>query len=370
MIIVFMLAIIGLNIVDWWFLRLAFLRGRPVWSGVLLALMVMMLFTPLWTRLFWSPADEPRFFVQTGWTWLAVSFWMFSAFMVVALWNLASYLLCIVHKSSVIPEATPKVGALIAIGFVVLAVIWGLIEAAAIEVKTVEIAVPKLPEGMSEYRITLLSDVHVGPACPESRLRKTIELVNGTKPDLILSAGDLIDGHGERELQLSSMLAEMKSSSGLKLAVYGNHDAYSGLEFSRKCHDAAEFRLLVDDCFKVNDVIYVHGKNDPAARKPSHEPDTVFPVGSFPILLYHRPDVPASNPQGFRLQCSGHSHGGQIFPFNFLVRIQYPHKEGRLIHIDGGPDLYVSRGTGLWGPPFRFLARPEITVFVLKAGKG
>ena len=325
---------------------------------------------PVWTRLFWTPENEPRVLVQSGWTWLALSFWMFSAFLIVALWNFISYFLCIIHKSSVIPDIPPMYGTLFAFGFVAFAVVWGLIEASAIEVKTVDIPVPRLPEGMNEYRIAFFSDIHIGPACPESRVRKAVELVNGMKPDLILSAGDFVDGHGEREMRLSKILAEMKSSSDVKLGVFGNHDVYSGLDFSRKCHDIAGFTLLENDVFNVNDVISVYGKNDPATRVPPIEPLALYPEGSFPILLYHRPDVPVANPQGFRLQCSGHSHGGQIFPFNFLVRIQYPHKEGRLIHIDGGPDLYVSRGTGLWGPPFRFLARPEITLFVLKAERG
>ncbi len=370
------ISIIGINIYVWHRLRLAFLRGHLPVALVLLLCMLSLLFMPLFMRMLFRHGEEPRLLAQASWTWLALAFWLFTAFLACGLWNTLADMACAAIaflRPESIPPASPRLGdlasACIAISATALAAAWGIFEAGAVAVNRVAIADSRVPESASGCKILLVSDLHLGPAATEARVRKIAALIQKEKPDIILSAGDMIDGAGTREEKLASMLAQCGAPYG-RFAVFGNHDVYSGLDFSRKCHGIAGFTLLEDSSATPLPWLFIHGETDPAAgwhpgmkgaaRKMPPEP----PDGAFSILLKHRPDVQEN--QAYSLQLSGHSHGGQIFPFNFLVRMQYPYREARLNRLAGRGMLYVSRGTGVWGPPFRLLARPEITLFTLE----
>ncbi len=380
--ILFIAAVIGLNVYDWWKLKRAFLHGHALGAAVLLVFILLLLLGPAWMRPLFSRGNQPRFLVQACWIWLAWSFWMFVALLACDLWNVG-LLLCQMSFKQAVPVhwmLEPQGCVWVAIGFVAFGTLWGLVEANAIRLRTVEIASPKVPETADGFKLVLLSDVHIGPAVTEGRLEKTVRMVKEASPDLVLSAGDLIDGSQERELKLAERLAVLAPTYG-KIAVYGNHDVYSGLDFSRKCHAAAGFQLLENQSAQPVEWLWIYGEKDPASGwHPGYKGETAGesvekgPEGAFHILLKHRPDVrkltdgeapslppPSPLPD---LQLSGHSHGGQIFPFNFLVRLQYKYKEGKLHKLPDGMNLYVSPGTGVWGPPFRLFARPEITMFV------
>ncbi|MBR4676329.1 MAG: metallophosphoesterase [Victivallales bacterium] len=379
--ILFIAAVIGLNVYDWWKLKRAFLQGQPIGAAVLLVFILLLLMGPAWMRPIFSRGNQPRFLVQACWIWLAWSFWMFVALIVCDLWNLV-FLLCQMTFKQSIPVQWmlgPQGCVWVALGFVAFGTLWGLVEANAIRLRTVEIASVKVPESADGFKLVLLSDIHLGPAATQRKLKKVIRMVEEASPDLVLSAGDLIDGSQERELKMAECLAELAPPYG-KIAVYGNHDVYSGLDFSRKCHEAAGFKLLENQSAQPVDWLWIYGEKDPASGwHPGYKGEKTVdvekgPEGAFCVLLKHRPDVskqgqgtdgvtPSPLPD---LQLSGHSHGGQIFPFNYLVRLQYKYREGRLHKLQGGMRLYVSPGTGVWGPPFRLFARPEITLFVFK----
>jgi len=377
----FTAAVLGINIYSWWKLHKAFLRSNPVCSVILLLIIIALLFTPVWSRLLYRGSHVPDFITQASWTWLAWVFWLFTAFFACDIWELSIYGVNAI-KLALNPDSTPvllhlcptpKISAFIAIGFVAFASVWGVIESYYIRVNNVDVFTDAIPEDAQPYKIAFISDLHIGPALSDRKLRKIITLLKDNQTDLLLSAGDLIDGRSEREMKRSERLAELVPKDG-KFAVFGNHDVYSSLDYSRKCHGTAGFTLLEDTAANPQPWLYIFGEKDPAEGwhpgklKSTNAGDTaVIPKDSFSILLKHRPDFNINSK--FDLQLSGHSHGGQIFPFTLLVRLQYKHKESRLHDKGNGRSLYVSSGTGLWGPPFRVLAPPEITIFTIRRKK-
>jgi hypothetical protein len=153
-----------------------------------------------------------------------------------------------------------------------------------------------------------------------------------------------------------------------KYAVTGNHEFYAGigpaLDFTRR----AGFTVLRGELAIVGGILRIAGVDDPAgeamgagSRRLEAETLGGEPSSLFTLLLKHRPVLSADAQSRVDLQLSGHTHRGQIFPFRFLVRLSYPFLAGLYAREDGGA-LYVSRGTGTWGPRMRFLSSPEITV--------
>ena len=382
----FIMSICGLVVFDWWRIRSGCLRNvHGIWSVLLLVFMLGLLMLPAWGRMVFGRGGIPRFLEQASWIWLAWVFWFGCAQAVLLVWNAMMY--C-VHRAGYagMPQFSAFAALCISAGFVALMTIWGLVEANALRTVAVEIRSSRIPAEADGFKLALISDVHIGKAATEWRVEKTIALVNEAAPDIVLSAGDLIDGNGERERRLASLLQAISTRDGgkSKFAVFGNHDAYSGLAFSREGHEAAGFTLLEDEGVAVNDWLWLYGESDPACHPRNGEANHPAPYiqppelpqpaelkapNLFTILLKHRPDGFSSRfgkDAPFCLELSGHSHGGQIFPFNFLVRLQYPFTEGKLHTLPNGMLMYVTPGSGVWGPPFRVLARPEITIFTFR----
>jgi predicted MPP superfamily phosphohydrolase len=170
------------------------------------------------------------------------------------------------------------------------------------------------------------------------------------------------------------MLATVDPPLG-KFAIAGNHEFYAGIRQSGRFLRAAGFKFLRNEDFELNGLINLVGVDDPAGKRRYPE---IGQVGKeekilladldserFTLLLKHRPTVEIESLGRFDLQLSGHTHGGQIFPFNLITRLFYPRERG-LYRLDKESVLYVSRGTGTWGPPMRFLSPPEVTLIELQ----
>ena len=159
-----------------------------------------------------------------------------------------------------------------------------------------------------------------------------------------------------------------------KIAITGNHEVYSGLTQALDLTEDSGFRILRSSAIQIDSNLYVAGVDDPEAldgkRSEEAEKEALqnIPDSAFKILLKHRPNISPSTVDKFDLQLSGHTHGGQIFPFIFLTRLQYKARHG-LTRIADQTYLYLSRGTGSWGPQMRVFAPPEITVFDLSNGE-
>jgi hypothetical protein len=225
----------------------------------------------------------------------------------------------------------------------------------------------KLPAGRAPLRVVLLSDVHLGALVGAGRLRRILARVTALAPDIVLSAGDLVDGQADHLNRLAPVLAGLHPPLG-KFAVIGNHECYVGLTHALEFHARAGFTVLRGAAVEVTSGFAIAGVDDPAAARPGAPAATderallaALAAGRFVVLLKHQPVVAAGSAGHFDLQLSGHVHQGQIFPFGLFVRLMYTARTG-LTELPAGGRLYVSRGTGTWGPPMRVLAPPEITL--------
>ena len=386
MIYFFLAAVCGINLYNWWKLRDAFLHQSLWGSALLLIAFLALAMMPVWIRvLFRGRGNAPDWLEQLAWVWLAWAFWLTSVFLALELWNLVTLSIWNfrVGRSAVSPTElkslalSPAATVAVAVGAVLLATAWGIIEARAVNVKHLSVTSDKIPEHADGFRILLISDLHIGPALDQNRLQRIIRRAREASADLVLSAGDLVDGKAPREQDMARQLAEVTAAFG-KIACVGNHDVYTGVDDARQLHQAAGFELLENSGTWATDWLWVAGPVDPAfyhrnAATPGGNaaadnllPPTPMPENTFTILLKHRPDPEPESRPAFDLQLSGHTHGGQIFPFNLLVRLHHRWKTGHLYQLPTGTAFYISRGTGTWGPPFRLFAPPELTLITLK----
>ncbi len=235
----------------------------------------------------------------------------------------------------------------------------------------------KLPADFPGLRIAQISDLHLGALIGRHRLERILAQVKALNPDILVSTGDLVDAESHFLDGLSSQFAAYRPRYG-KFAVTGNHERYAGLEHALAFHERAGFTLLRERVAELPGAmskVTLAGVDDPAVLPgPTGEAALLagIPTDRFVILLKHQPVIdPTSR---FDLQLSGHTHAGQIFPFGLLVRQLYPMTQGLYDLTRGentqGGRLYVSRGTGTWGPPIRILAPPEITLITITGPKG
>lgn len=250
---------------------------------------------------------------------------------------------------------------------------YGLFEAADIRLEHIEIASPKIAASTGKIRIAQISDVHLGLIVREERLQEILAKVQEAQPDMLVSTGDLLDGQLNHLTAEAGLLAAINPPLG-KFAITGNHEFYAGLQDALDFTNASGFTILRQQGVVVGGINLV-GVDDPAVRafgntqvEPEHELLAAQPRGNFTLLLKHRPAIAPGSLGLFDLQLSGHTHKGQVFPFNLLTWIFYPQRAGQLTALDSGL-LYLSRGTGTWGPPIRFLAPPEITIIDLLPAK-
>ncbi len=244
-------------------------------------------------------------------------------------------------------------------------------------VERLQVPIARLEQGLHGVRVVQISDVHIGPTLDRHFLRRVVEQVNALQPDLIAVTGDLVDGSVRTLRDEVAPLAGLRAPLGVYY-VTGNHEYYHGgaawasevarlgltvLHNAHRVIERAQARLVVAG---VTD--HEGGRMDPAH---ACRPDLALqgaPQGVPRLLLAHQPRT-AFLAQGLEvdLQLSGHTHGGQLFPFMFFVKLQQPVIRG--LATIAGVRVYTSRGTGYWGPPLRLGPAPEITELTLVAGE-
>jgi hypothetical protein len=250
--------------------------------------------------------------------------------------------------------------------------------AGPVGVVRVPVLLPRL-RGERDWRVAQLSDVHIGPTLGREWLEGVVDRVNAERPDLVVITGDLVDGSVEALAEHVAPLARLTAPHGV-FFVTGNHEYYSGAPAWCAHLDTLGIRVLRNECVSVGagDGFTLAGVDDWTAHQfervaPGHrhdleaalrEADAERPI----VLLAHQPkSIRESAPRGVDLQLSGHTHGGQLFPFDKLVRFQQPFVAG-LARAGERSQIYVSRGTGYWGPPMRLGAPAEITLLTLRRG--
>jgi len=247
---------------------------------------------------------------------------------------------------------------------------YGYFEAKNIVTEHVTIKSNRIPQTVNRIRIVQISDLHVGQIVRENRIKAVIAAIRQVSPDIVVSTGDLVDGHQRHFSGLERLFLEVSPRLG-KYAVLGNHEYYVGLEDSGIFIKNSGFNLLKNENFELGEVLSITGVDDAQSKSAQRANELIearllksAAAGGFRLLLKHRPVVAKDSAGQFDLQLSGHVHKGQIFPFNVLTWLSFPVRAG-LTQLKSGGSLYVSRGTGVWGPPIRFLAAPEITVIDL-----
>ncbi len=282
----------------------------------------------------------------------------------------------------------------ISIGLVMLVVVVtsvGMWRAKHPVVKRLDIKIENLPDCWRNRTIVQLSDVHLGVINGTGFLRRVVEKVNSLKPDLILITGDLFDGMAGELSPFPDLLNGLKASKGV-FFVTGNHEGYLGLDGPLSALKKTDIRVLDDEIVDL-DGLQIVGISYPEYQRQNRARYLLEESGDFDsskpsILLYHTPtnieednknrvdqqnraywspdtSMTLAKEAGIDLQLSGHTHKGQFFPFEFLTRKIYNGYDYGL-HKDGRFHIYITSGTGTWGPPFRIGSSSEIVAIRLQ----
>lgn len=237
------------------------------------------------------------------------------------------------------------------------------------ELDRVRIPLAKLPSTMDGLRIALVSDIHLGPLRGRSHTERIVSMINEMDADVVAVVGDLVDGTVEELGAAAAPLRDLRSRRG-NYFVTGNHEYYAGHEewidevAGLGLRPLRNERLEIDglDLAGVNDVTGESFDDGPDFARTFDGRDASRPV----VLLAHQPvQAHEAAKHGVDLQLSGHTHGGQMVPFNLLVALEQPILSG-LGTVDG-TQVYVTNGAGFWGPPVRIGAPPQVTLVELRS---
>jgi len=298
-----------------------------------------------------------------GMTWMAVLFLTFVLLVTIDLITLFGFLM---------PKVSPSLRGWALLAGVILSGIALFQGLRPPVIETYEVSLPGLPKTLDGTVLVALSDMHLGSQLGEKWLAARVAQVNEQKPDIVVLLGDIFEGHGPPDDQLISIFKKLNAPMGV-WAVPGNHEFHGGGNMS--LFHAANFKLLRNSWTEIKPGLVLAGLDDLTAvhrNGLSGDPVTQtlmeHPAGAI-ILLSHTPwETEKAAKAGVDLMLSGHTHGGQIWPFDYLVRSRYPLLEGRY-EIDG-MTVIVCRGTGTWGPRMRLWRASEILHVTLRRKGG
>ncbi len=304
--------------------------------------------------------------------WLAVmTYSLLIVFVLDVLW-LSDLLLCW-FPNSITANAvhTGRVAFAVGAALVTGLLIVGRLIALNPVVRTVDIPISRLPVGKEGYRIVEFSDIHLGALVGERFLNRLVDKANSLNPDLILIPGDIVDEPPKRIEWAIEPLRRLKARDGV-MACMGNHEYYAGPVEAMRMFERAGILLLKDKATVIPGTAVIAGMDDiTASRQFGQKP---VPVKSYTegldqtlplIVMDHTPlRLQEAREAGVDLLISGHAHGGQLWPFDYVTRLVY-HVHRGLTRF-GKMNFFLGVGVGTWGPPIRIGATPEIVVMVLK----
>ena len=356
-------------------IRVAYAPGAAA-QAILVALLILGLMAPIIVRASERYGFEmmARLASWAGYLWMALLLLFFSASVLLELYRFLAHLTGFALRTDVgafLPSA--RMLFLVPTAAALGMVLYGVFDARCIRSESLAIHSAKIPKEAGRIRIVQISDVHVGVLIRGDYLAGILRKVREAAPDLVVSTGDLVDGQGNDLSEAAAQFREIRPRYG-KFAVTGNHEFYAGIDEAMDFTEKAGFIPLRGGIATVAGAVDLAGVDDPGIHRsgfqggPSdREILSRAGGGRFTILLKHQPLVEQGASGAFDLQLSGHTHGGQIFPFSLITRLVFPFHKGNY-RLAGGALLHVSRGTGTWGPPVRFLSPPEITVIDLMPG--
>lgn len=355
-------------------------RTRWILSGVVVALAVLLIATL-------ALRDEvPRGIAWPGYVWFALVAYLFLTVLVLepVRWALRRR----VRPVPAIPSqetetATPAVtrrlflarASAVTAGAVSVGLVGVGMESALgpPNVLNVPVRLRRLDPALSGFRIAVVSDVHLGPLAGRAHAERIVRMINETSPDLVAIVGDLVDGTVEKLGSAAEPLQDLVSREGA-FFVTGNHEYFVedplswllelerlGVQPLRNENTVIRRGTAAFDLAGINDIAGASRSDPPDFAKALDGRDRSRPT----VLLAHQPvQVGTAAEHGVDLQLSGHTHGGQMWPFHYAVRAVQPSLAG--LSTVGDTQLYVSRGAGFWGPPVRIGAPPDISVLTLE----
>jgi len=341
---------------------------------ILIFFMLLMVFAPLiaYTSAKYGFESLARLSAYIGFTWMGLAFLFLVSSLLIDLLRIIFFAGGFILKRSLI-FLTPIWLFIIPLLFSLAAGAYGFFEARDIRTERVVIKSSKMTSEAGPVRIVQITDVHLGMIVRAERLSSILDEVKKADPDLLVSTGDLVDAQINHLDGLTNLLREIRPKYG-KFAITGNHEYFAGLAQSLDFTRRAGFTMLRGEGLTVGGLFNLAGVDDLTGQgfglfEGLAEKNLLasLPRDKFTILLKHRPLVDKNSLGLFDLQISGHTHKGQIFPFRIFTRIFFPY-HGGLFELPNKALLYVSRGSGTWGPPIRFLTPPEVTIFELIPG--
>lgn len=306
------------------------------------------------------------------WVYRIGSFWLPVMLYLLMAVILIDFLRLIRPVLPVIPKLTP--GGLQWLGFSVIAlvamlVVAGHINALSIKVRNISVDIDKPVSGQAQMRILMVSDIHLGALIGERREKHLVDIINEQKPDLVLICGDLIDSEIAPVLRknLGRHLQEISTPMGI-YAITGNHEYIGGIKTSLDYLRSININVLLDTMVVLPNGVQLVGRNDRSAaqgttrQKPLSELLSTLDRNRPVVVMNHQPyRLEEASEQPVDLHLSGHTHHGQIWPFNYITKAIFEVSWGYL--KKGNTHFYVSSGYGTWGPTVRLGNRPEVVIF-------
>lgn len=251
---------------------------------------------------------------------------------------------------------------MIPVGVSVLLWTYGYFEAKTIKLNRISL------HSNQDLRIVHISDLHLGQTTDKVLVENLLKLVRDLQPQIILAAGDIVDGEVDQIEEFADLFKRIEAPLG-KYAVTGNHEYYAGIRKSTTFLENSGFRVLRNEVVEILPTLTLVGFDEILSEREIENHILRDLSGkNFVVVLKHRPVVYEENVDLFDLQLSGHTHGGQIFPFRFITRMFFRHVSG-LEKLGKRSFLFVTRGVGTWGPRIRVFSPPEVTLIELKKNR-
>jgi len=317
-----------------------FRRGAAFWS--VLAVLTFSYIASVWIHDLW-PNRATILLHEAAGLWLGVSFLFFS---VLVVFEVLKYLIAV----------PPPIAGAVVLGVVVALTACSMYNARLVLIREVDIPAPV------DMRIAHLSDIHVD-SDGERFLRRIVDMTNGCAPDVVLITGDVVE---PRSGMTAETLKEFDRLNAPAFFVIGNHERYAGLDYVMDLFAETKVRVLRNEAVEFGDlqIIGVDDDNHPRQVEEALKNIPIDPE-RYTILMYHRPHgLEAAADAGVALMLAGHTHNGQIAPFNLIVRLAFRRMKG--LHRHGDTYLMISTGTGTWGPKMRLGSRNEIIILNLR----
>lgn len=354
-----------------------FVRGLQVFSLNLIVKRgyIVVFWTVVSSFIAGSVLERTATSVISEWIYRIGSFWLaFMLYLVLAavLIDLVRIFNYFFHFLPVFSQVMKFRLGLVIVSFVSLIVIYGYINALWINVKEIPLTIHKKVSGSPEVKILMASDIHLGALIGENHEKHLLDIIRKQKPDLVLLCGDLVDGEIAPVLRkkLGRHIQEIKTQLGV-YAITGNHEFIGGIDKTLPYLKSINIKVLVDETITLPNGIQLVGRLDHSAGRGHLAPkpladlltgiDREKPI----IVMNHQPfNLQEASTANVDLHLSGHTHNGQLWPFNYLTEAIFELSWGYL--KKGNTNFYVSSGYGTWGPPVRIGNRPEVVVFNLK----